>query len=93
MNIRTAWPTPLLATLLLAACGGGLSGTYAGTGGFSSITFSSSTAELKVGPVSQHVKYTVAGDKVELQTNIGNLEMTRRPDGTLETPWGIWVKR
>jgi hypothetical protein len=91
MNIRTRFLAPLLATLLLAACGGGMSGTYQGEAG--SIKFESGKAYATLGPASTlELKYSTDGDKILLKSPQGNLVLTRNADGSIDTPWGRMKK-
>lgn len=94
MNIQHKLASILLATLLLAACGGGASGTYVDSSGSTAMTLSSGTAQLDLGPSAKmQMKYSVDGDKIVLHSVQGDLVLTRHPDGTLETPWGTWKKK
>ena len=94
MNIRTALLAPLLATLLLAACGGGPSGTYEGVMG-STITFASGKADISLAGNTMELAYRVDGDKISLRAPGGgpDLVLTRRADGSLDTPWGDMKKK
>lgn len=89
MNGKRKLLSTVFATALLAACGGGgLSGTY--NGGMGSITFSGSHADVKVMGNTREIPYSVDGNKVVLHAaSAGNLVLTRNPDGSLTTPWGI----
>lgn len=92
MNIRIAFLAPLLATLLLAACGGGMSGTY--EGGMGSIKFASGKAYATLGPgITMELKYSTDGDKILLHSQQGDLVLTRNPDGSIDTPWGTMKKK
>lgn len=94
MNTRTRILAPLLATLLLAACGGGVTGTYLDSNGNPALTLSSGNAELEAGPVKMQVPYSVDGDKIKLHAGGGeDIVLTLHSDGTLETPWGTWKKK
>jgi len=62
-------PVQLLAiacTVLLAACGGGLSGTY--EGGFGSLTFASGKVDARLMGNTIEMPYTTDGDKIVLKT-------------------------
>lgn len=86
-------PVQLLAiacTVLLAACGGGLSGTY--EGGFGSLTFASGKVDARLMGNTIEMPYTTDGDKIVLQSPQGNLVLTRKSDGSLDTPWGTMKK-
>lgn len=94
MNIRTALLAPLLATLLLAACGGA-DGTYLDANGDVALTLSSGTAQLEAGPARMQLSYSVDGNKIKLHSPGGGPDMvlTLHSDGTLVTPWGTWKKK
>lgn len=81
----------LLVTLLLAACGGGMSGTY--EGGMGSISFASGKADASLMGNTIEMNYTTDGDKIVLESPQGNLVLTRNPDGSLDTPWGTMKKK
>lgn len=94
MNLRIGFPATLLAMLLLAACGGGASGTYVDSQGNPAMRFASGTAQIDLGPAGVHeMKYSVEGNRIVLHSNAGDLVLTRHPDGTLDTPWGTWKKK
>jgi hypothetical protein len=88
MNIRTRLLAPLLATLILAACGGGgISGTYAKTDSALTIKFESGKAWM-TGLTSMktiEASYKVDGDKVIVDGPDGHphLTLTRSGDGSL----------
>ncbi len=91
MNIKSKLASALLATLLLAACGGGMSGTYKGAIG--SLTFDGSKAHLDAGMTTMTMDYSVDGDTILLhEPKVGGVEasikLTRNADGSLTTPWG-----
>ncbi len=90
MNIRTRLLAPLLGTLLLAACGGGVHGTY--EGGFGSIKFESGKAYATLMGITRELDYSTNGDKIVLKSSEGNLVLTRNKDGSLDTPWGRMKK-
>jgi hypothetical protein len=94
MNIRIKFLAPLAIALLLAACSGGISGTYVDSQGNPAMKFSSGKAYLDLGPAGTHeMDYSVDGDKIVLHSPQGNLVLTREPDGSLDTPWGTWKKK
>lgn len=94
MNIKNKLASALLATLMLAACGGGMSGTYGDAGANFTITFSGSTVDLDMGLAGTHeMKYSVDGNKIVLKTPQGNLVLTRNADGSISTPWGRMKKK
>jgi hypothetical protein len=90
MNIRTRLLAPLLATLLLAACSGGISGTW--KGGMGSIKFESGKAYATLLGSTREMKYSTDGDKIVLHSSEGNLVLTRNADGSINTPWGTMKK-
>jgi len=81
----------LLATLLLAACRGGMSGTY--EGGMGSLTFNSGKADATLMGNTIEMDYTTDGNRIVLKSPQGNLVVTRNSDGSLDTPWGTMKKR
>lgn len=93
MNIRTRLLAPVLATLLLAACGGGMSGTYEGEMGMVTLTFHGNKVDATVLHGTQQLTYSTDGDKVLLHSPQGNLVITRNKDGSLNTPWGTLKKK
>lgn len=81
----------LLATLLLAACGGtDISGTY--EGGIGSIKFESGKADVALMGQTRETTFSTDGDKVVLHSPEGNLVLTRNADGSIDTPWGTMKK-
>ncbi|MGH8182874.1 MAG: hypothetical protein ACREPH_04355 [Rhodanobacteraceae bacterium] len=90
MNIQGKLASMLLASLLLAACGSGISGTY--EGGMGSIKFESGKADVTLMGMTRETKYSTNGSKVVLQSPEGNLVLTRNKDGSLDTPWGTMKK-
>jgi hypothetical protein len=90
MNIRTRLLAPLLATLLLAACGGGVSGTW--EGGMGSIKFESGQGGVSLLGMTRDMKYSSEGDKIVLHSSEGDLVLTRNDDGSISTPWGRMKK-
>jgi hypothetical protein len=91
MKIRHRFLAPLLATLLLAACSGGMSGTY--EGGMGSIKFESGKAYATLMGSTIEMKYSTDGDKILLHSSQGNLVLTRHADGSIDTPWGLMKKK
>lgn len=91
MNIRTRLLAPLLATLLLTACGSGMNGTW--EGGMGSIKFESGKAYATLMQVTREMDYRTDGDKIILRSPEGDLVLTRDADGSLDTPWGKMKKR
>ena len=90
MNMYGKILSTLLVTLLLAACGGGMSGTY--EGGMGSITFDSGKADATLMGNTIEMDYTTDGDKIVLKSPQGNLVIKRNQDGSLDTPWGTMKK-
>jgi len=84
----------LIAVLLLSACSRGLDGTYADEVGFMSFTFTrdgtvvQSTLGLEV-----KMTYEVIDERVVVTTGVGELELTRVDDQTLEGPFGMRLIR
>lgn len=96
MKTRGKVSAILLATLLLAACGGGVTGTYVDANGNPALVLSSSTAQLEAGPVKMQLTYSVDGNQIRLHGPAGegpDMVLTLRADGTLDTPWGVWKKQ
>lgn len=85
MHTKRKLTSMLLATLSLAACGSGISGTYAG--GMGSIKFESGNAYATLMGSTTEMPYSTDGDKVLLQSPQANLVLTRNKDGSLITPW------
>ncbi|MGH8190907.1 MAG: hypothetical protein ACREP2_05620 [Rhodanobacteraceae bacterium] len=88
MNIRIRFLAPLLATLLLAACGGAdISGTYAKNDSALTIKFDQGKAYVTGLTSMKTVEgtYKLAGDKITVDGPDGNphLTLTRNQDGTL----------
>ena len=81
----------VLVTTLLAACGGGISGTY--QGGMGSLTFDGGKADLKAMGNTIEMDYSTDGDKILLKSPQGDLVITRNADGSLDTPWGTMKKK
>lgn len=90
MNISRKILTVLI-TVLLAACGGGLSGTYEGEAG--SLTFDGGKADIKTAFSTVEMDYSVDGDKILLKSPQGSLVLTRNTDGSIDTPWGPMKKK
>lgn len=83
----------LLATLLLAACGGGMNGSYKGGNGLVELNFHGSKVDAKVMGATHELSYSTDGDKIILQSPQGKLVVTRNRDGSLDTPWGPLRKK
>lgn len=81
----------VLLVALLAACGGGMSGTY--EGGMGSLTFNGGKADLNAIGNTFEMDYSTDGDKIVLKTPQGNVVVTRNADGSLDTPWGTMKKK
>lgn len=95
MNIRIALLAPLLASLLLAACGGGLSGTYTDSTGIASYTFGpGDKVEVNAMGASVEMPYEVDGNKVRIKLPGGAEQvLTIQPDGSISGPGGITLTR
>lgn len=94
MNIRIRLLVSLLAALLLAACGSGLSGTYADSMGFTSYTFEpGGKLEVSTMGSTMAMHYEVDGNKVKVGLSDGKdgptQVMTIQPDGSIAGPGGI----
>lgn len=94
MNIRTALLAPLVATLLLAGCGGGISGTYTDPMGISSYTFEpGGKVEMSAMGATVEMHYTVDGNKVKIgltgDSNGPTQVLTIQSDGSIAGPGGI----
>ncbi|CAM5248879.1 hypothetical protein [Rhodanobacter lindaniclasticus] len=81
----------VLAAALLAACGGGLSGTYEGEAG--TLTFDGSKVDLKTMASTVEMDYSTDGDKILLKMPQGSVVLTRNADGSIDTPWGPMKKK
>lgn len=90
MNTQTKILT-VICTVLLAACGGGLSGSYEGEAG--SLTFDGGKADIKTAFSTVETDYSVDGDKILLKSPQGSLVLTRNADGSITTPWGPMKKK
>lgn len=94
MNTKVKALSALLATLLLAACSNGLSGTYQDPMGIASYTFGSGgKVEVSAMGSTVEMRYEVDGNKVKIGMS-GNANgptqvMTIQPDGSLSGPMGI----
>lgn len=95
MNTRTALLAPLLASLLLAACGGGLSGTYTDPMGISSYTFEpGGKVEMSAMGASVEMPYEVDGNKVRIKLPGGAAQvLTIKPDGSISGPGGVTLTK
>lgn len=84
----------LVAALLLSGCSRGLQGTYADEVGFMSFTFASdgtvvqSTLGLEV-----EMTYEIVDERVVVTTGVGELELKRLDERTLEGPFGMRLTR
>lgn len=80
-----------LATLLLAACGSGLNGTYTDSAGVTSITFEPN-GKVDIGAlgISEEVKYEVDGNKLKIGAKDGPMQIyTIEKDGSILNPLGM----
>ena len=91
MNIRIALLAPLLASLLLTACSGGLNGTYSDPMGITSYTFQpNGKVEMNAMGATMELKYEVDGNKVKFVLPGGAAQvLTINPDGSISGPSGI----
>jgi hypothetical protein len=77
------------ATLALAACGAGLSGTYS-SGDQMSYTFESNGKVIQdMGGMKIETKYELDGKNIKLITPAGNAVLTLVDDNTISGPMGI----
>src|SRR3546814_8765606 len=87
--------SPALLALLLAACGGGLSGTFEDEMGMSAYTFHGGGRVVQSSPlvgVEREMKYELDGDQVRVMLsgdNDATLVLMRVDDDTLSGPLGI----
>ena len=85
--------------LLLAACGGGMQGTYEDAMGLSKLRFDrdgSVVQSAAMGGVEVRLRYEVDGDRVRLShpdVDGAALVLTRVDESTLSGPMGIVYKR
>ena len=101
MNGKIMVPALLvvLLTLLLAACGGGLSGTFEDEMGMSAYTFHGGGRVVQSSPlvgVEREMEYELDGDQVRVMLSEGNdatLVLTRVDEDTLSGPLGIRYRR
>jgi hypothetical protein len=89
MNIVGKTSLALFCAAFLAACGGGLDGTYASSNGAMSVKFASGKAYVESFGGTAQVDYQVDGDQVILKSPNGNMVLTRNHDGSLGgSPFG-----
>ncbi len=93
MNIRGKTLPTLFATLLLAACSGGMSGTYEGAYGMVTLAFHGSKVDITVMNQTHELSYSTDGDKIILESPQGKLVVPRNKDGSLDTPWGTLKRK
>ena len=85
--------------LLLAACGGGMQGTYEDAMGLSKLRFDSDGSVVQsaaLGGVEVRLRYEVDGDRVRLShpdVDGAALVLTRVDENTLSGPLGVTYKR
>lgn len=93
MNIKTRIASALLATLLFAACSGGLNGSY--EGGMATISFAAGKADISLMGNTIETDFSVDGNKIKLHAPGGgpDVVLTRNADGSLDTPWGTMKKK
>jgi len=85
---------PLLAALLLAACGPRIEGTYADPTGLSKYEFQSGgKVYVSVLGAKTELKYEVDGKNVKIIGSSGNQVLTLLDDGSLQGPLGIKLKK
>ncbi len=99
MKTTRAWFTTVLLALLLAACGGGLKGTFEGEGGLTRLTFHGGGKVVQSSPMTSvevEMEYEVDGDEVRIShpdAPIGALVLTRVDNDTLSGPMGYRYTR
>lgn len=80
----------LSLTLLLAACGSGIEGTYKDEMGVSSYTFKSGgKVSMTVMGMETEMEYKVEDGKVKIGTPQGSMVMAIQEDGSLQGPMGM----
>lgn len=83
----------------LAACGGGMSGTYEDRMGLTQLTFQSNgtvVQSVTMAGVEKEMRYEVDGDKIRIHPDGDQgttLVLTRVDDRTLSGPMGITFQR
>ena len=91
MNIKAKTASVLLGTLLLAACGGGLSGTYSDPMGVTSYTFQPN-GKLEVNTMGATVEmhYEMDGNKIKVGIKDGPAQVwTLNADGSISGSMGM----
>jgi len=97
MKIRTI--APALIAPLLAACGGGLQGTFEDEMGMSAYTFHGNGRVVQssaVAGVERELEYELDGDRIRVRLSKDNdaaLMLTRIDEDTLSGPLGIRFRR
>ena len=80
----------IFCTILLAACGQSLNGTYADASGVVEYTFESGgKVTTKTMGMEAELKYEVDGKKVKFLTPGGALVYTLKDDGSMAGPMGL----
>lgn len=95
MNVKTRIASALLGTLLLAACGTGLSGTYSDPMGVTSYTFQpNGKLEINAMGATMEMHYEVSGKKIRVGIENGPVQVwTINPDGSISGSMGIKLTR
>jgi hypothetical protein len=78
--------TTLLLALPLAGCNGGISGTYEGNVG--SLAFHGNKVDATLMGSTLRMDCRAEGNRIVLDSPQGELVLERKPDGSLDTPWG-----
>lgn len=97
--MKTRTTIPVWLALLLAACGGGLEGTFEDEMGMSAYTFHGDGRVVLSSPLSgveRELDYEVDGDKVRVmlsEDNDATLVFTRVDEDTLSGPLNTRYKR
>jgi len=99
MKSMKVWVAAILAALLLAACGGGLKGTFEDEMGLTRLTFRGGGKAVQSTPMTGGevpLRYEVDGNQIRLIHGEAGMAMvlTRIDDDTLSGPMGIrFVRR
>lgn len=97
--MKTRMMIPAALAILLAACGGGLEGTFEDQMGMSAYTFHGDGTVVQstaIAGMEVEMKYEVDDDKVRLLIPNGNgaaLVLTRIDANTLSGPMGLRLER
>ncbi|MFI0545556.1 MAG: hypothetical protein ACH34Y_01365 [Brachymonas sp.] len=85
---------PLLAlSVLLAACGAKIDGTYADEMGVTSYTFKSGKVIVSALGMGTEMDYKVEDNKVKITSPQGTMVMDILADGSIQGPLGMTLKK